>query len=109
MKVVTVISVTALVLAGCVQTPNPAVNAVYNGLGGAAVGAAIGCVVTAAMGCLPGAALGAAAGGGTGAVVGAVATPQVYMYPPTYVPPPAPNSSYPPPPVTPYTPNENYQ
>jgi outer membrane lipoprotein SlyB len=55
--------------------PDPAKNMVVGGMGGAAVGAAIGCLATLPIGCAPGAAVGAAVGGGSGAVVGVVATP----------------------------------
>jgi hypothetical protein len=51
--------------------PDPAAHVVASGLGGAGVGAAIGCLVTLPIGCAPGAAVGAAVGGGTGAVAGA--------------------------------------
>jgi hypothetical protein len=55
--------------------PDPSKNMVVGGMGGAAVGAAIGCLATLPIGCAPGAAVGAAVGGGSGAVVGVVATP----------------------------------
>lgn len=49
-------------------------NTVRGGLGGAGLGALIGCLVTIPVGCGPGAAVGAAWGGGGGAVIGAAAT-----------------------------------
>lgn len=49
-------------------------NTVRGGLGGAGVGALIGCLVTIPIGCGPGAAVGAAWGGGGGAVIGAAVT-----------------------------------
>ncbi|HZZ67522.1 MAG TPA: hypothetical protein VFE18_05055 [Phenylobacterium sp.] len=49
-------------------------NTVRGGLGGAGVGALIGCLVTIPIGCGPGAAVGAAWGGGGGAVIGAATT-----------------------------------
>ena len=49
-------------------------NTVRGGLGGAGVGALIGCLVTIPVGCAPGAVVGAAWGGGGGALIGAAAT-----------------------------------
>jgi hypothetical protein len=49
-------------------------NTVRGGVGGAGVGALIGCLVTIPIGCGPGAAVGAAWGGGGGAVIGAAGT-----------------------------------
>ncbi len=48
-------------------------NTVRVGVGGAGVGAIIGCLVTLPV-CGPGAAVGAAWGGGSGAVIGAAST-----------------------------------
>jgi hypothetical protein len=55
-------------------------NTVRGGLGGAGLGAVIGCLVTIPIGCAPGAAVGAAVGGGGGAVVGAASTRDRYHY-----------------------------
>jgi|HubBroStandDraft_1064217.scaffolds.fasta_scaffold56402_2 hypothetical protein len=63
-----------------VVRPDPGRNVVAGGVGGAALGAAIGCLATLPIGCAPGAAFGAAVGGGGGAVIGAAAS----------VPPPPP-------------------
>lgn len=49
-------------------------HTVRGGLGGAGLGALIGCIVTIPVGCGPGAAVGAAWGGGGGAVIGAATT-----------------------------------
>ena len=51
-----------------------AANTLRGGVGGAGVGALIGCLVTIPIGCAPGAAVGAAWGGGGGAVIGAATT-----------------------------------
>jgi len=51
-----------------------AANTLKGGVGGAGLGALIGCLVTIPVGCAPGAAVGAAWGGGGGAVIGAAVT-----------------------------------
>ena len=51
-----------------------AANTLRGGVGGAGLGALIGCLVTIPIGCAPGAAVGATWGGGGGAVIGAAST-----------------------------------
>ena len=63
------IVVVGLLLLVSACTPNPGVNMMEGGVGGAAVGCGIGALVTlplAGIGCVPGAIIGGAAGATTG-------------------------------------------
>ena len=99
-RTMAVITVAALVLAGCTNPYDPGQRAVGGGLLGAGGGAAVGGLIGGGRG----AAAGALIGGAAGAIGGAVTTPnpppRAYYAPPpqAYRPPPP---AYPPPPSPP--------